>query len=224
MIVLDATIVNVALPSIQGDLGFTQASLTWVVNAYLIAFGSFLLLAGRLGDLVGRKKVFVGGLALFTTASVLCGLADDQTLLIAARFVQGMGGAVASSVIIAIIVTEFPRPREQAKAMGVFAFGGRLDRAAGRGRAHPRAQLALDLLHQPADRVAGDRSGAGPGRGERGARAAPGRRRLRLGADHGGDDARRLHDREDRGLRLGIGADARLRRPGAGDDRRFRPL
>jgi EmrB/QacA subfamily drug resistance transporter len=122
MIVLDATIVNVALPSIQGDLGFTQASLTWVVNAYLIAFGSFLLLAGRLGDLIGRKKVFIGGLALFTTASVLCGLADDQTLLIAARFVQGMGGAVASSVIIAIIVTEFPRPREQAKAMGVFAF------------------------------------------------------------------------------------------------------
>jgi EmrB/QacA subfamily drug resistance transporter len=122
MIVLDATIVNVALPSIQGDLDFTQASLTWVVNAYLIAFGSFMLLAGRLGDLIGRKKVFVGGLVLFTTASVLCGLADSQGLLIAARFVQGAGGAVASSVIIAIIVTEFPRPKEQAKAMGVFAF------------------------------------------------------------------------------------------------------
>jgi EmrB/QacA subfamily drug resistance transporter len=122
MIVLDATIVNVALPSIQGDLHFTQASLTWVVNAYLIAFGSFLLLAGRLGDLIGRKKVFIGGLALFTAASALCGLADDQTLLIAARFAQGVGGAVASSVIIAIIVTEFRQPREQAKAMGVFAF------------------------------------------------------------------------------------------------------
>jgi EmrB/QacA subfamily drug resistance transporter len=122
MIVLDATIVNVALPSIQGDLGFTQASLTWVVNAYLIAFGSFLLLAGRLGDLVGRKKVFIGGLALFTTASALCGLADDQALLIAARFVQGMGGAVASSVIIAIIVTEFRERSEQARAMGVFTF------------------------------------------------------------------------------------------------------
>ena len=122
MIVLDATIVNVALPSIQGDLHFTQANLTWVINAYLIAFGSFLLLAGRLGDLVGRKKVFLSGLALFTTASAFCGIADSQALLIGARFVQGIGGAVASSVIIAIIVTEFPEAREQAKALGVFAF------------------------------------------------------------------------------------------------------
>jgi len=122
MIVLDATIVNVALPSIQHDLGFSQASLTWVVNAYLIAFGSFLLLAGRIGDLVGRKRVFLGGLALFTTASALCGLAGSQGLLIAARFVQGVGGAIASSVIIAIVVTEFPARREQAKAMGVFTF------------------------------------------------------------------------------------------------------
>ncbi|HVC06756.1 MAG TPA: MFS transporter [Solirubrobacterales bacterium] len=122
MIVLDATIVNVALPSIQGDLHFTQANLTWVINAYLIAFGSFLLLAGRLGDLVGRKKVFIGGLALFTAASTICGIANSEALLICARFVQGIGGAVASSVIIAIIVTEFPEPREQAKALGVFAF------------------------------------------------------------------------------------------------------
>ncbi len=122
MIVLDSTIVNVALPSIQHDLHFTQASLTWVVNAYLITFGSFLLLAGRLGDLIGRKRVFIGGLGLFTLASALCGLADDQTLLIAARFLQGVGGAVCSSVIIAIIVTEFPGKQEQAKAMGVFAF------------------------------------------------------------------------------------------------------
>ncbi len=122
MIVLDATIVNVALPSIQGDLHFTQANLTWVINAYLIAFGSFLLLAGRLGDLIGRKKVFISGLALFTSASALCGVADSEGLLIAARFVQGIGGAVASSVIIAIIVTEFPAAGEQAKAIGVFAF------------------------------------------------------------------------------------------------------
>ena len=122
MIVLDATIVNVALPSIQGDLHFSQASLTWIVNAYLIAFGSFLLLAGRLGDLVGRRKVFISGLALFTAASALCGVADSQALLISARFVQGIGGAVASSVIIAIIVTEFPAPAERAKALGVFAF------------------------------------------------------------------------------------------------------
>jgi EmrB/QacA subfamily drug resistance transporter len=122
MIVLDATIVNVALPSIQNDLHFSQADLTWIINAYLIAFGSFLLLAGRLGDLVGRKKVFISGLVLFTSASALCGVADSQALLIGARFVQGIGGAVASSVIIAIIVTEFPAPAERAKALGVFAF------------------------------------------------------------------------------------------------------
>jgi EmrB/QacA subfamily drug resistance transporter len=122
MIVLDATIVNVALPSIQNDLHFSQADLTWIINAYLIAFGSFLLLAGRLGDLIGRKKVFISGLVLFTAASALCGVADSQGLLIGARFVQGIGGAVASSVIIAIIVTEFPAPAERAKALGVFAF------------------------------------------------------------------------------------------------------
>jgi EmrB/QacA subfamily drug resistance transporter len=122
MIVLDTTIVNVALPAIQRDLHFSQANLTWVVNAYLITFGSFLLLAGRLGDLVGRKRVFLAGLALFTLASALCGLADSQGLLIAARFLQGLGGAVASSVILAIVVTEFPKPAEQAKAMSVFVF------------------------------------------------------------------------------------------------------
>lgn len=122
MMVLDATIVNVALPSIQHDLHFSQGNLTWVMNGYLITFGGFLLLAGRLGDLVGRKKVFLTGLVLFTAASVLCGVADDQTMLIAARLLQGIGGAVASSVILAIIVTEFPGPAEQAKAMGMYAF------------------------------------------------------------------------------------------------------
>jgi EmrB/QacA subfamily drug resistance transporter len=122
MIVLDATIVNVALPSIQRDLHFTQANLTWVVNAYLITFGSFLLLAGRLGDLVGRKRVFLSGLALFVAASAACGAADSQGLLIAARFVQGLGGALASSVIIALIVVEFPEARQRATAMSVFTF------------------------------------------------------------------------------------------------------
>src|ERR687890_1194157 len=92
MIVLDATIVNVALPSIQGDLGFTQSSLAWVVNAYLIAFGGLLLLAGRLGDLVGRRRIFLSGLALFSFASLLCGLAQSQEMLVAARFLQGIGG------------------------------------------------------------------------------------------------------------------------------------
>src|SRR5512132_1940949 len=122
MIVLDATIVNVALPSIQGDLGFSQSSLAWVVNAYLIAFGGLLLLAGRLGDLIGRRRIFMTGLVLFTAASLLCGLSQSQGTLIGARFVQGIGGAMASSVILGMIVTMFPEPMEQAKAIGVFSF------------------------------------------------------------------------------------------------------
>ena len=122
MIVLDATIVNVALPSIQHDLHFTQSNLTWVIDGYLITFGGVLLLAGRMGDLVGRKKVFLGGLTLFTVASVLCGAATSQSTLIAARLLQGVGGGVASSVILAIIVTEFPQRVQQTRAMGVYAF------------------------------------------------------------------------------------------------------
>jgi len=122
MMVLDATIVNVALPSIQRDLHFSQGNLTWVIDAYLITFGGFLLLAGRMGDLVGRKKVFLSGLVLFTAASIFCGLASSQGMLIVGRFVQGIGGAVASAVILAIIVTEFPEKAEQAKAMGMYAF------------------------------------------------------------------------------------------------------
>ncbi len=122
MMVLDATIVNVALPSIQRDLHFTQSSLTWVMNGYLITFGGLLLLAGRMGDLVGRKRVFLTGLVIFTGASVLCGIATSQAMLIGFRLLQGAGGAVASSVILAIIVTEFPARAEQARAMGVYAF------------------------------------------------------------------------------------------------------
>src|SRR4051794_969168 len=122
MIVLDATIVNVALPSIQGDLGFSQSDLAWVVNAYLIAFGGLLLLSGRLGDLIGRRRVFLGGLALFTTASLLCAVADSQGVLIGARFVQGIGGALTSAGILGMIVTMFPEPRDQAKAIGVYSF------------------------------------------------------------------------------------------------------
>jgi EmrB/QacA subfamily drug resistance transporter len=122
MIVLDATIVNVALPSIQKDLGFSQSSLAWVVNAYLIAFGGLLLLAGRLGDIVSRRRIFLAGLGVFTGASLLCGAAQSQELLIGARFVQGVGGAMASAVILGMIVTMFPEPREQAKAIGVFGF------------------------------------------------------------------------------------------------------
>jgi EmrB/QacA subfamily drug resistance transporter len=122
MIILDSTIVNVALPSIQDDLGFSQSSLAWVVNAYLIAFGGLLLLSGRVGDLLGRRNVFMVGLAVFTLASLVCGLADSQALLIGARFVQGVGGALTSAVILGMIVTMFPEPREQAKAIGVYSF------------------------------------------------------------------------------------------------------
>jgi EmrB/QacA subfamily drug resistance transporter len=122
LIVVDMTIVNVALPSIQRDLAFSQSGLAWVINAYLIAFGGLLLLAGRLGDLFGRKRLFLIGLGIFTAASVLCGLSFNQPMLIAARFVQGVGGAVSSAVILAMIVTLFPKPDEQAKAFGVFSF------------------------------------------------------------------------------------------------------
>jgi EmrB/QacA subfamily drug resistance transporter len=122
MSVLDTTVVNVALTPIQRDLHFTQANLTWVINAYLISFGSFLLMAGRLGDLIGRKRVFLTGVAIFTAASAVCGLAQDQTLLIVARFIQGLGGALSVSVILAIIVTEFPQPAERAKAMSAYMF------------------------------------------------------------------------------------------------------
>jgi EmrB/QacA subfamily drug resistance transporter len=122
MIVLDVTVVNVALPSIQDDLGFSQSSLAWVVNAYLIAFGGLLLLAGRLGDLISRRDVFLAGLGVFTVASLLCGVAQSQELLVAARFLQGVGGAMTSAVILGMIVTMFPEPREQAKAIGVFSF------------------------------------------------------------------------------------------------------
>ncbi|HET6507812.1 MAG TPA: DHA2 family efflux MFS transporter permease subunit [Baekduia sp.] len=122
MIVLDTTVVNVALPSIQEDLGFSAGGLAWVVNAYLIAFGGLLLLAGRLGDLISRRGVFLAGLAVFTLSSIACGLAPSQEVLVAARFVQGVGGALTSAVILGMIVTMFPPGAEQAKAIGVFAF------------------------------------------------------------------------------------------------------
>src|SRR6185437_13221772 len=122
MIVIDATIVNVALPSIQDDLGFSQSNLAWVVNAYLIAFGGLLLLSGRIGDLIGQRRIFLIGLAVFTGASLLCAVSQTQGMLIGARFVQGVGGAMTSAVILGMIVTMFPEPRDQAKAIGVYAF------------------------------------------------------------------------------------------------------
>jgi EmrB/QacA subfamily drug resistance transporter len=122
MIVLDATIVNVALPSIQEDFGFSQNDLAWVVNAYLIAFGGLLLLAGRIGDLIGQRRIFLIGLGVFTGVSLVCALSQSQGLLIGARFVQGVGGALTSAVILGMVVTMFPEPREQAKAIGVYTF------------------------------------------------------------------------------------------------------
>jgi EmrB/QacA subfamily drug resistance transporter len=135
MIVLDTTIVNVALPAVQRDLHFSQGSLTWVIDAFLITFGSFLLLAGRLGDLFGRKRVFLSGVIVFTAASALCGLAPDGGALIGARFVQGIGAAMQASVILAIITTEFPQPSDRARAMSAYVFvavaGGSLGLLAG---------------------------------------------------------------------------------------------
>ncbi len=122
MIVLDTTIVNVALPSIREDLGFSQTSLAWVVNAYLLTFGGFLLLGGRLGDLFGHRRLFLAGITLFTLASLGCGLAQSQEFLVTARAVQGLGGAVASAVSLSLMMNLFTEPADRAKAMGVFGF------------------------------------------------------------------------------------------------------
>jgi EmrB/QacA subfamily drug resistance transporter len=135
MIILDGTIVTVALPSIQRDLGFSSSSLAWVVNAYLVPFGGLLLLFGRIGDLVGPRRVFVAGLALFTAASLACGLAQTSTELLAFRFIQGIGGAMTSAVTLGMVVAIFPEAAERAKAIGVYSFvqsaGGTLGLVAG---------------------------------------------------------------------------------------------
>ena len=211
MIVLDATVVNVALPSIKNDLDFTQNNLAWVVNAYLIAFGGLLLLAGRLGDLLGHRRVFLAGLAMFTGASLLCALAQSQEMLIAARFVQGAGGAPASAVTLGMIVTMFPEPRDQAKAIGVYGFvasAGRLDRPARRRHPHRPHQLALDLLRERADRCHTALLALRLVDEPAGHRHQRGRRRPRRSAGDGRPDARRLHDPRRRAARLDLGPDA----------------
>ena len=182
MIVLDATVVNVALPSIQDDLGFSQSSLAWVVNAYLIAFGGLLLLAGRLGDLIGRKSVFLAGLAVFTAASLVCGLAQNQEVLVAARFVQGVGGALTSAVDPRHDRDDVPRAPgagQGDRRLRLRRLGGRLGRPARRRRAHPVDQLALDLLHQRPDRRRDGRPRRAAARPRRGPRLGRGRRRPR---------------------------------------------
>ena len=212
---IDGSVVNVALPAIQTDLGIAQSDLTWVINAYLISFGSFLLLAGRLGDLVGRKRVFLSGVTLFTLASVLCGLAQDEKLLIAARFVQGLGGAVSSSVIIAMIVSEFPEPRERAKAMSAYIFvavgGGSVGLLVGGLVTQAIDWHWIFFINIPigaVDAAARPRAAGG----ERAARARQGRRLARVDRRHRGADARHLRHRDDPRPRLGVGAHARLRR------------
>ena len=171
MIVLDTNIVNVALPSIQADLGFSQTALAWVVNAYMLTFGGFLLLSGRLGDLFGNKRVFLGGVVSFTAASIACGIAPNPLLLVLGRAVQGLGGAAVSAVALALIMGLFTVPAERAKAMGLLRLrdvGRRGRRRARRGRPHRSAQLALDLPGQRPDRcrrVARGRSGARRRRG-----------------------------------------------------------
>jgi MFS family permease len=131
MVILDGTIVTIALPAIQADLGFTADGLSWVLNSYLIAFGGLLLLSGRLGDLLGRKRTFLAGIAVFVLASLACGLATGPAMLIGARFVQGAGAALASAVTLGMIVRLFPAPGEQARAIGAFAFTGAAGASAG---------------------------------------------------------------------------------------------
>ncbi|HEY2338023.1 MAG TPA: MFS transporter, partial [Burkholderiales bacterium] len=135
MIVLDTTVVNVALPSIRESLGFSEASLVWVVNAYMLTYGGFLLLGGRLGDYFGHRRLFLHGIVLFTAASLVCGIANSQWLLITARAVQGLGGAVVSAIALSLIIDLFTEEGERAKAMGVYGFvcaaGGSLGVLAG---------------------------------------------------------------------------------------------
>ena len=131
MIILDQTIVNVALPSIKRDLHYSTSGLAWVINAYLIAFGGLLLLVGRLGDLIGRRRIFLAGMTVFTLASLVCGLSDSRAMLVGARFVQGIGGAMTSAVILGMIVTMFPAPVERVRAIGIYAFVASAGGAAG---------------------------------------------------------------------------------------------
>ncbi len=158
MIVLDVTVVNVALPSIKDDLGFSDTSLAWVVNAYLITYGGLLLLGGRLGDLYGHRLLFLIGISLFTLASLACGIATTQGFLIVARSAQGVGGAIASAVSLSLMVSLFTEPGERAKAMGIFGFvasgGGSIGVLRWRC-SHRRDQLALDLPRERADRRRG---------------------------------------------------------------------
>ena len=212
MIVLDTTIVNVALPSIREDLGFSETSLAWVVNAYLLTFGGFLLLGGRLGDLFGHRRLFLIGITLFTLASLACGLATTQGLLVVARAVQGLGGAIVSAVALSLIMTLFTEPGERAKAMGVFGFvaagGGTIGVLLGGVLTDTLNWHWIFLVNVPIG-VAVVRALRSPaaGRARAGDHAAA-RRRGRGDRDVVAD-ARRLRDRERQPGGLDVGPDAR---------------
>ena len=191
MVVLDATIVTVALPAIQADLHMSQADLTWIVNAYLITFGGFLLLGGRLGDLLGRRAVFLAGVAAFTAASALCAVADSSAMLIGARLLQGVGAAICSSVVLAIVASEFRAARragEGDEPLHDRLAQRRVRRPPARRRAHAGARLALDLRREPADRPVRLPRRLGARLPRPGDRAARRRRRRRIAArDRRGD-------------------------------------
>ena len=217
MIVLDTTIVNVALPSIRSDLGFSETSLVWVVNAYMLTFGGFLLLGGRLGDLFGHRRLFLLGITLFTVASLACGLSTSQALLVAARAVQGLGGAVVSAVALSLIMNLFTEPAERAKAMGVYGFvcagGGSIGVLLGGLLTGALSWHWIFLVNLPigvavyALCLALLPDGAGHAAGEQARRRRRGDRDRRA-------DARGLRDRQRQRGRLDLGADAGAARRG----------
>ncbi len=221
MIVLDVTIVGVALPSIKEDLGFSEASLAWVVNAYLLTFGGFLLLGGRLGDLFGHRRLFLIGIAVFTLASLACGLASSQEMLVAARAVQGVGGAVVSAVALSLMMTLFTEPAERAKAMGIFGFvasgGGSIGVLLGGVLTDVLSWQWIFLVNLPvgvAVVALSLRLLARCSRYQRGRTTRHRRRGHRDGLAH----ARRLRDRERQRERLDVGPDGRLAGSGGGAD------
>ena len=215
MVVLDATIVNIALPSIQRGLSFSDANLQWVINAYTLVFGGFLLLGGRAADLLGRKRLFVAGVVVFSLASLLNGLAQSSGMLIAGRALQGLGGALVSPAALSIIMTTFPGTQERTKALGVWsaiAAGGAAFGLLLGGVLTDLAVVGVDLLRQRPGRHRGDRrGGADRPRVARRERAPLVRRRRRLLGD-GRADGARLRDRQGAGVRLGLGAHARAHR------------
>ena len=219
MIVLDTTIVNVALPSIRADLHFSQTSLAWVVNGYMLTFGGFLLLGGRLGDLFGHRRLFMAGITLFSVASLACGLASSQGMLVAARVVQGLGGAVVSAVSLSLMMSLFVEPAERAKAMGLFGFvaagGGSLGVLLGGILTDVLNWHWIFLVNVPIGAAVCVSSLRLLPRSQRPSAAAAPRHHRRAHRD-GGSDARRVRDRERERQRLDLGPHARPPRPGRG--------